>query len=47
METEIIDNLKDKIDVNKIKTILEQNKVLDIKKGSIDDSNDNEYTNIV
>ena len=47
METEIIDNLKDKIDVNKIKTILEKNKVLDIKKGSIDDSNDNEYTNIV
>lgn len=47
METEIIDNLKDKIDVNKIKTILEQNKILDIKKGSIDDSNDNEYTNIV
>ena len=47
METEIIDNLKDKIDVNKIKTIIEQNKVLDIKKGSIDDSNDNEYNNIV
>lgn len=47
METEIIDNLKDKIDVNKIKTILEQNKVLDIKKGSIDDSNDNEYANVV
>jgi len=41
METEIIDNLKDKIDVNKIKTIIEQNKVLDTKKGSIDDSNDN------
>lgn len=47
METEIIDNLKDKIDVNKIKTIIEQNKVLDIKKGSIDDSNDNEYNNNV
>ena len=47
METEIIDNLKDKIDVNKIKTILEKNKVLDIKKGSIDDSNDNEYDNVV
>ena len=47
METEIIDNLKDKIDVNKIKTIIEQNKVLDIKKSCIDDSNDNEYNNIV
>lgn len=37
METEIIDNLKDKIDINKIKTIIDQNKTLSIKI-NVDDS---------
>ena len=45
METEIIDNLKDKIDINIIKKILYQNKYLDIKKSN--DVNDNEYMNMV
>jgi len=45
METEIIDNLKDKIDISIIKKILDQNKYLDIKKSN--DINDNEYMNMV
>ena len=31
METEIIDNLKDKIDVNTIRKILDESKILDNK----------------
>ena len=37
METEIIDNLKDKIDINKIKKIIDQNRSLSIKI-NVDDS---------
>ena len=31
METEIIDNLKDKMDINTIKKIIEQNKTITVK----------------
>ena len=47
METEIIDNLKDKIDINIIKKILEQNRYLDIKKSDSNDINNTEYVNMV
>jgi hypothetical protein len=39
MESEIIDNLKDKIDVNKIKKILENGRALNIKNDSSNDEN--------
>jgi uncharacterized protein YaaW (UPF0174 family) len=38
MESEIIDNLKEKIDVNTIKKIIEQNKTLSVKI-NVDDYN--------
>ena len=49
METEIIDNLKEKINISTIKKILEQNKYLDIKKedANKDDKDDNEYVSVV
>lgn len=39
MESEIIDNLKDKIDVNKIKKILENGRALNIKNDNPNDEN--------
>lgn len=39
MESEIIDNLKDKIDVNKIKKILENGRALNIKNDTPNDEN--------
>jgi hypothetical protein len=39
MESEIIDNLKDKIDVIKIKKILENGRALNIKNDSSNDEN--------
>jgi hypothetical protein len=39
MESEIIDNLKDKIDVNKIKKILENGRALNIKSDTQNDEN--------
>ena len=46
METEIIDNLKEKIDINIIKKFIEQNKYLYIKKSNTSDKNDGEYVNM-
>lgn len=47
MESEIIDNLKDKIDISIIKKNLHQNKYLNIKSNTYDtiDTNDNEHVN--
>ena len=43
METEIIDNLKDKLDINTVKKIVEDNKFLNVKMN--DELND-EFSNI-
>jgi hypothetical protein len=38
MESEIIDNLKDKMDVNTIKKIIDQNKTITVKTAANDES---------
>jgi hypothetical protein len=43
METEIIDNLKDKMDINTIKKMIEDNKFLNVKMNN--ELND-EFSNI-
>ena len=43
METEIIDNLKDKLDINTVKKIFEDNKFLNVKMNN--EVND-EFSNI-
>jgi hypothetical protein len=43
METEIIDNLKDKLDINTVKKIVEDNKFLNVKMNN--ELND-EFSNI-